>query len=205
MAARQYKTSEKQREQSNVYYAANRERVLAYYKELPEDVKERRRARARAWRARNKVRKALYDQKWREENRSRWLELQREMGSKPERRMVTNLRRRLRGFVRVKKGKSSAFFGCTPEFLRKHIEQQFKLGMTWENYGAWHIDHIKPCASFDLTKPEERRACFHWSNLSPLWAADNIAKGAKIFIVEGVNSPHYAQSPNDRDASTSSA
>ena len=180
MAARQYKTSEKQREQSNVYYAANRERVLAYYKELSEEQKERRLARTRAWRARNKVRKAAYDQKWREENRSRWLELQREGGRKPERKMVSNLRRRLREFIRVKKGKSSDFFGCTPAFLRNHVEQQFERGMSWENYGDWHVDHIRPCASFDLSNLDERRACFHWSNLRPLWAEDNIAKGAKM-------------------------
>lgn len=191
MAARQYKTSEKQREQSNAYYATNREQVLAYYKELPEELKERRRARARAWRARNKARKAAYDQKWREENRGRWLELQREARSKPERKMVSNLRRRLREFIRVKKGKSSSFFGCTPAFLRKHIEQQFERGMSWENYGEWHVDHIRPCASFDLAKLDERRACFHWSNLRPLWAEENITKGAKMI---GVNSVHWTDS-----------
>lgn len=64
--------------------------------------------------------------------------------------------------------------------LRSHIEQQFQLGMTWQNYGTWHIDHIRPCGSFDLTEQTERQACFHWSNLMPLWAADNMAKGARI-------------------------
>ena len=48
--------------------------------------------------------------------------------------------------------------------------------MTWENRSLWHIDHIKPCISFDLTKEEEQKKCFHWSNLQPLWAKENIAK-----------------------------
>ncbi len=67
--------------------------------------------------------------------------------------------------------------GCSIEHLRTHIESRWKDGMSWENYGAWHLDHIKPCAAFDLLQPSEQRLCFHWSNLQPLWAADNIAKG----------------------------
>ena len=49
--------------------------------------------------------------------------------------------------------------------------------MTWENYGEWHIDHRKPCASFDLTKEEEQKMCFHFTNLQPMWASMNISKG----------------------------
>jgi len=53
--------------------------------------------------------------------------------------------------------------------------------MTWSNYGkGWHIDHIKPCASFDLSNPEQQKICFHYTNLQPLWAIDNIKKGAKF-------------------------
>jgi hypothetical protein len=51
--------------------------------------------------------------------------------------------------------------------------------MNWENQGEWHIDHILPCASFDLTKEEEQRKCFHYTNLQPLWAKDNMIKGSK--------------------------
>ena len=52
--------------------------------------------------------------------------------------------------------------------------------MTWENHTptGWHVDHIIPCAAFDLSKPEEQRKCFHYTNLQPLWAIDNIRKGA---------------------------
>lgn len=51
--------------------------------------------------------------------------------------------------------------------------------MSWDNYGERHVDHIKPCAKFDLSKPDEQRACFHYTNLQPLWAKDNIAKGCR--------------------------
>ena len=66
--------------------------------------------------------------------------------------------------------------------LVTYIEKLFVDGMSWDNYGptGWHIDHIKPCASFDLTNQDEQRQCFHYTNLQPLWAADNIRKGAKM-------------------------
>jgi hypothetical protein len=53
--------------------------------------------------------------------------------------------------------------------------------MTWDNYGkyGWHLDHIKPCSSFNLKDPEQQLQCFHWSNQQPLWAKDNLSKGAK--------------------------
>jgi hypothetical protein len=61
--------------------------------------------------------------------------------------------------------------------FRSYLEKQFKPGMSWENYGkVWHIDHIKPCASFDLSKPEEQKICFHFSNQQPLWATTEIAR-----------------------------
>jgi hypothetical protein len=67
--------------------------------------------------------------------------------------------------------------GCTIKQLKKHLRKQFKPGMTWKNHGKWHVDHIKPCASFDLSKPEEQSQCFHYTNLQPLWALENISKG----------------------------
>jgi hypothetical protein len=52
--------------------------------------------------------------------------------------------------------------------------------MTRKNYGKWHVDHIRPCASFDLTNPKQQQICFHYTNLQPLWAIDNIKKGVKL-------------------------
>jgi hypothetical protein len=70
--------------------------------------------------------------------------------------------------------------GCTIPELMLHLQSQFKEGMHWNNYGKWHIDHIRPCASFDLTDPEQQRQCFHYTNLQPLWARENIQKGARL-------------------------
>lgn len=69
--------------------------------------------------------------------------------------------------------------GCSMADLTARLEQRFKPGMSWANHGDWHVDHIRPCASFDLADPEQQRACFHWSNLQPLWAAENQSKGAR--------------------------
>lgn len=67
--------------------------------------------------------------------------------------------------------------GCTVAELRHHLESLWTPGMCWENYGEWHIDHRKPIAAFWLSEPAEQRACFHFTNLQPLWAADNYRKG----------------------------
>jgi hypothetical protein len=77
---------------------------------------------------------------------------------------------------------SSTFkmIGCCIEDLKKYIEGKFLQGMSWKNYGEWHIDHIIPVASFDLTSDTEQKKCFHYSNLQPLWKIDNLKKGAKI-------------------------
>ena len=82
-----------------------------------------------------------------------------------------------------KKAESSMnLLGCTAEHLKKHLEVQFKDDMSWENYGikGWHIDHIKPCASYDLSIIEEQKECFHYTNLQPLWWFENLAKSDKI-------------------------
>jgi hypothetical protein len=60
-----------------------------------------------------------------------------------------------------------------------HIEAQFMPGMTWENRELWHVDHIIPCAAFDLTDPAQQRSCFHYGNLRPLWAKENQRKSDK--------------------------
>jgi hypothetical protein len=70
--------------------------------------------------------------------------------------------------------------GCSIRDFIRHIESKFLTGMTWDNYGkmGWHIDHIKPCATFDLTRPEDQRICFNYRNLQPLWGIDNLRKNS---------------------------
>lgn len=97
-----------------------------------------------------------------------------------QRRLSGNLRRRVRHALagKAKAQPTLELLGCSIEQLRTHIEAQWIGSMSWENYGSWHIDHIKPCASYDLTDEAQQRACFHYSNLQPLWAEDNLRKGA---------------------------
>jgi hypothetical protein len=80
---------------------------------------------------------------------------------------------------RFKSKRTIELLGCSIEEVWNHLESKFKSGMTKENHGLWHIDHIKPCASFDLTDPEQQAICFHYTNLQPLWAVDNRRKGSR--------------------------
>jgi len=71
--------------------------------------------------------------------------------------------------------------GCSIEFYKQYLEQQFKPDMTWRNHGIlWEIDHIKPCAAFDLTDSKQQQECFHYSNTQPLYYSDNRSKGDKF-------------------------
>ncbi len=81
-----------------------------------------------------------------------------------------------------KKSGTVDLLGCSIQYFKLYMENKFQPGMAWENHGikGWHIDHIRPCASFDLTKEEEQRKCFHYTNLQPLWAFDNLSKKDKI-------------------------
>jgi hypothetical protein len=67
--------------------------------------------------------------------------------------------------------------GCTVEELKLHIEAQFVDGMSWDTYGGWHVDHIKPLSAFDLSQRDQIVLACHYSNLQPLWALDNLRKG----------------------------
>lgn len=104
----------------------------------------------------------------------------------PNFKLSTMLRKRIRNVLTGKKikkcYKSIDLLGCSIQNAKEHIEKQFKEGMSWENYGhkTWHIDHIIPCASFDLTDPEQQKKCFHYTNLQPLWSYENLSKGNKI-------------------------
>ncbi len=101
----------------------------------------------------------------------------------PSYRLECNLRRRIHNALcgMDKSSRTLELLGCPIEALRAWFSYQFEEGMNWDNYGmhGWHMDHIKPCAAFDLTDLEEQKKCFHWTNLQPLWAKDNLSKGAK--------------------------
>ena len=98
-------------------------------------------------------------------------------------KLIHNMRRRLRKAVKGygdKYDTTMNLVGCNSIKLREYIEAKFTEGMTWENQDSWHIDHIQPCCSFDLTIEEEQKKCFHFTNLQPLWAIDNLKKGGSF-------------------------
>jgi hypothetical protein len=101
---------------------------------------------------------------------------------KDHRRLANHLRGRMRKALKrfTKCGRTYEIIGCSPAQIKLHLESQWSPEMNWENYGTyWQVDHIIPCARFDLSKPEEQRRCFHYTNLQPLTAKDNHAKGAR--------------------------
>jgi len=118
----------------------------------------------------NKEKIKAYRKKWRE---------------RPHVKMLFHVRGML--YSRVKRFKtgiktsSLKILGCSIDFLKSYLEGKFLPGMSWNNHGmnGWHIDHIRPCKSFDMTKIEDVEKCFHYTNLQPLWGSDNIRKGAK--------------------------
>ncbi len=90
-------------------------------------------------------------------------------------RLRSYLSRSIKGVIQ-KNSKTERIVGTSFKNLVSHLEKQFKPGMTLSNYGKWHIDHIKPISKFDLTKAGELEKCFHYTNLQPMWAVDNIRK-----------------------------
>ncbi len=95
-------------------------------------------------------------------------------------------RKRLRGKMRTflaakypERCKIKSHIGCSRDELLRHIEKQFLPGMSWEARN-FHLDHIRPCCAFDLSKIEEQMACFHFTNLRPLWPVDNQSKGGRM-------------------------
>lgn len=99
--------------------------------------------------------------------------------SDPTYRLLHNLRERVRKALqgKNKSAATEALLGICVDECRKYIEGLFTEGMSWDS--DIHIDHIVPCASFDLSDPEQQRRCFHYTNLQPLWGPDNLEKSAK--------------------------
>jgi len=103
--------------------------------------------------------------------------------SDPYFRIVSCMRTRISKLLRLKNAnKNNKFYnylGCCKEEFIEYFQSKFKENMSWNNHGKWHIDHIKPCALFNLLDEEEQKKCFHYTNLQPLWASENLSKGCK--------------------------
>tara|TARA_Y100000389_G_scaffold62718_2_gene58832 strand:- start:11826 stop:13094 length:1269 start_codon:yes stop_codon:yes gene_type:complete len=173
------------REKLNVrnskYRENNREKLRKYRKNNP----EKRNARNRKWRKNNpeKHRASVRKSNQRPEAKKRINARRRErMKTDPQFKLRMNLSSRLGMALKgkLKSASTMALLGCSYTHAKEHLEKQFQPGMTWENHGTWHIDHMMPCASFDLSCPEQQRRCFHYTNLQPMWGKENMSKSDKI-------------------------
>jgi hypothetical protein len=183
--SREYKEKNKERRNETVknYYQKNKEKISEKTKLLISlDVEKNRAIKLKSYhknKEKNKEKLKLY----RIKNRDRRTKYQREKINNDELYKLSSLvRSRIRNFLKIKKwvktSKTFNLVGCSPEFLKEHLQSKFEDGMSWDNYGSWHIDHIIPLSSAKTT--EEFNKLCHYTNLQPLWASENLSKGDKI-------------------------
>ena len=181
---------------------SNREYRKKYRKENPEYVKresKKRKEYQKQYRNNHKQETYNYNQEYYKNNSERLKRYQKEnkdtinknralrhkerYKNDPTYKLNCILRSRFRKAISkgFKYSSCIKYLGCSIEECRKHLESQFKEGMSWNNYGlkGWHIDHIKPCASFDLSDIKQQEECFNYTNMQPLWWYENLSKGSK--------------------------
>ena len=157
------------KEKAAKWYAENKDRANEYRTQNKEKIAKR----MAEWRKNKRDHIKLYKAKYNKEIQSKDINY----------RLLHNLRSRLQQAVKGKKwAKTVDLVGCDIPTLKAHLESKFTSEMNWENYGrkGWHIDHIIPCDSFNLSLKEEQQKCFHYTNLQPLWWYDNCVKSNRI-------------------------
>jgi len=197
------KNREKILENSKKYYLENKKRILVFSKKWREKNKEKCILNIKKWREKNKEKWVLTTKKWYKKNRKKILENSKKYYLENREKIINRnkiynkfkiktdinflLKKRLRCRMRLalknntKSKKTMELLGVPHiDFFKTWLQSQFKEGMSWEKFHLIHIDHILPCSSFDLTKPEEQAKCFHYTNLQPLWASENLSKGNRI-------------------------
>ena len=185
------KLNKKNKTRWKKYYEENKEKLRGKKRKYYEKNKEKSKQYQKKYNQNNKEKRKEICKKYYEENKE---EIKEQTNKYRKKRKLTDkgfklsccFRSRITTALKRSGGKkafsSMNLIGGTIQEAREYLEKQFKDGMTWENHGynGWHIDHIIPCASFDLTDLEQQKKCFHYTNLQPLWAKENISKGAKI-------------------------
>ena len=157
------------------------------YSNRSEEEKDRHSIRKKAWTQNNLEKCREASKRWRHLNKEKCYE----SNKKSKRRQYHNnltvrikmsLRTRLYQALKgmTKHESATKLLGCAIEEFKHYIQQMFTEGMSWENHGEWHLDHIKPCASFNLLDENERKICFHYTNFQPLWAMENILKSDNL-------------------------
>ena len=176
VAAWSEKNKKRVAENQRAWAAKNKDKIKRTQKKYYAANAEKRRANTARWAKNN-------PDKFRETMRS---SARRRYAKSKKFRIAINLRFRLREEIRKSKTKKAGntfdLLGCSIGEFKEYIESRFLPGMSWENhsYRGWHLDHIRPVASFDLTDPAQQRICFHYTNFQPLWGVENMRKGAKI-------------------------
>jgi len=177
------RTKEQRAEDNRKWRERHPEEAKARNAAWREANKEHHRANAKHWQQENPERYRANQERWKDENRDY---SGRYYHSTENRRLTVLLRacvhtaltRRASGRNWRADAQIGKLIACSKPALIAHIAAQFQPGMSWANYGrgGWEIDHIRPCASFDLTDPAQQAACFHYTNLRPLWRADNLSR-----------------------------
>lgn len=166
------KNKEKINEKLRIQYKNNpsiqKSRSEKWKSEKPEDYKNSNYKKSKKWEEKNKEYRKIYKNNYSTER------LKTDVLFKLSR----NVRIRINRFIRKKSKTTENILGVTFDELKNYIESKFSKGMTWDNYGKWHIDHIKPLSSA-VTESEIYELC-HYTNLQPLWAEDNLKKSSKI-------------------------
>jgi hypothetical protein len=181
------KNKEKRKETTRLYTEKTKEKQKKYlqnWRKLnPEKAKEYNKIYHKTWRENNKEKisgkNKIYN-KYNIEYNKNYYKKRKQID--PLFKLKCNLGSRMNSALKAKKYIKSKctidMLGCDFETFKAHLEKQFTKGMTWNNKGEWHIDHIIPCAS--AKTEEELIKLFHYTNLQPLWAFDNLSKGSKI-------------------------
>lgn len=168
--------------------AKNRKKLVERQKRYVAANQDKEKARRQAYHRRTLDRQRVYRTGYRKRNRERIrARMRKYMASRYESDANFKLRSLLRSRVRIalrrrkviKTNRTRELIGCDTDFLRGYLEARFLPGMTWDNQGAWHIDHHVPLAEFDLREAAQQKQAFHYSNLKPMWGPDNMSKGAK--------------------------
>lgn len=180
------------KEQIATYLAANAARIAARDATYRAANKERRKATRAAYLVANKEELAARRAAYRSKNKARILKYKAArhkvlMRVSPSYKLQKSLRERAYRVLKLQRTSKTfqshiRLLGCTLEHARKHIESQFEPWMSWENHSpkGWHVDHVKPLASFDLADPAQVKQAFHYTNLRPLHWRENIVKGARL-------------------------
>ncbi len=164
--------------------------IIAYQKEYYKENSQIYKDRKKQWRKDNPEREAEARKKYQEENKDKineylrkWSKMKRDtdIHHKIKENTSRRIRYELNTLLKGKKTKrTTEYIGCTIEELKNHIEKQFNSLMNWKNYGSyWHIDHIIPCAAWDLSLEEDNKYCWNFRNLQPLESSENQIKKDK--------------------------